>query len=97
MADDLFTRLDAWYAEQCDGEWEHEFGIKIQTLDNPGWLIQVDLSGTGSEGATLPANLDEDESGTWVHSSADGTELRVACSPRAMEKAMRVVLEFLSA
>ncbi|MBS1660912.1 MAG: hypothetical protein JST68_07650 [Bacteroidetes bacterium] len=26
-----------WHLEQCDGEWEHEYGVKIETLDN-SWI-----------------------------------------------------------
>jgi hypothetical protein len=36
--------LQEWYLEQCDREWEHEYGIKIGTLDNPGWTITIDLA-----------------------------------------------------
>jgi hypothetical protein len=32
------TWLQAWYAEQCDGDWEHQFGVSVETLDNPGWV-----------------------------------------------------------
>lgn len=42
----LLPRLQRWYAAQCDGEWEHHHGISIETLDNPGWLVKVDLTGT---------------------------------------------------
>lgn len=38
--------LDTWFKEQCDGRWEHLYGIKIETTDNPGWLVTVDLDGT---------------------------------------------------
>ena len=38
--------LERWYAEQCDGHWEHQRGVKVETLDNPGWLLTVDLVGT---------------------------------------------------
>ena len=41
--------LERWYAEQCDGDWEHLCGVKIDTLDNPGWLLTVDLVGTNLE------------------------------------------------
>ena len=37
------TELQAWYIAQCDGAWEHTYGIKIETLDNPGWMLRVDL------------------------------------------------------
>ncbi len=33
---DLLTWVQRWYLDQCDGEWEHEWGVKIDTLDNPG-------------------------------------------------------------
>ncbi len=43
---DLIERLTTWYAAQCNGEWEHPHGVKIESLDNPGWLVQIDLEGT---------------------------------------------------
>ena len=39
-------RLQAWYLAHCDGEWEHTFGVSIDTLDNPGWIVDIDLTGT---------------------------------------------------
>ena len=38
--------LENWYSENCDGNWEHDFGIKINTLDNPGWEVIIDLTDT---------------------------------------------------
>jgi hypothetical protein len=60
-------RLQAWYAHMCDGEWEHQYGIKIDTLDNPGWSLVIDLTATPLEDATFPeVNLEESEE-TWIH------------------------------
>ena len=42
----LLTRLQNWYLTNCDGDWEHSYGISINTLDNPGWIIKIDLSDT---------------------------------------------------
>lgn len=42
----LLTRLQNWYLINCDGEWEHSYGISIGTLDNPGWTIKIDLTDT---------------------------------------------------
>ena len=47
--DDL-TWVMHWYLAQCDEDWEHEFGVTIDTLDNPGWSLLVDLDGTALEG-----------------------------------------------
>jgi len=40
------TRLQDWYAHQCDGEWEHSSGVIIESTDNPGWWVKVNLVGT---------------------------------------------------
>ena len=46
IAMDILAQLQAWYAQHCNGEWEHSSGITIQTCDNPGWWVKVDLAGT---------------------------------------------------
>ena len=43
---DLLYALQEWYAAQCDGEWEHQRGIKIESCNNPGWSVNIDLFGT---------------------------------------------------
>jgi len=43
--EDQLGWLERWYQEQCDGEWEHDCGITIETLDNPGWLVKIDVQG----------------------------------------------------
>ncbi|MET0049373.1 MAG: immunity 53 family protein [Sedimenticola sp.] len=39
-------RIMAWYSDQCNDDWEHSYGVKIDTLDNPGWSIEIDLEET---------------------------------------------------
>jgi len=39
-------RLQAWYTGQCDGLWEHSYGIKMESCDNPGWWVHINLMGT---------------------------------------------------
>lgn len=51
MKSDTIRRLQDWYISNCDGDWEHGFGVKIDTLDNPGWSIRIDLEDTPLEGA----------------------------------------------
>jgi len=42
----LLTRLQNWYLTNCNGDWEHSYGISIGTLANPGWTVKVDLTDT---------------------------------------------------
>ncbi len=30
----------------CNGDWEHTYGIHLETLDNPGWHIRIELTDT---------------------------------------------------
>jgi len=46
MNADNLAWLQQWYLSHCNGDWEHEYGVTIETLDNPGWHLKVDLTGT---------------------------------------------------
>ena len=43
----------SWIAERyisnCDESWEHSYGVKFDTLDNPGWDVKIDLMETPLE------------------------------------------------
>ncbi|MBC1451039.1 rhodanese-related sulfurtransferase [Listeria welshimeri] len=43
---DILSWVEDWYKEHCDGVWEHDYGITIGTLDNPGWYVRINLNGT---------------------------------------------------
>ena len=62
----LLNWLEEWYRSSCDGDWEELYGITISSLDNPGWLVEIDLFETPLENKTLLpiyiVNTDDD----WV-------------------------------
>ena len=39
----LLVWFQNWYLNRTNGDWEHQHGIKIGTLDNPGWHVSIDL------------------------------------------------------
>ncbi|MCB9198135.1 MAG: immunity 53 family protein [Flavobacteriales bacterium] len=63
-------RLQLWYKNQCDGDWEHDFGIKINTLDNPGWSLTIDLQLTSLEGFEFEEQKEVSEF-DWYHVKVD--------------------------
>ena len=69
---DILQDLAKWYTSQCNGEWEHSCCVKIDTLDNPGWIVTIDLKGTPLERRTfaeLSDGLGQDnqpESKNWI-------------------------------
>jgi Immunity protein 53 len=56
MSPDLavIEQLERWYAAHCNGEWEHQHGVRIDTLDNPGWSVTIDLAGTSLAEVPFP-------------------------------------------
>jgi hypothetical protein len=58
--------LMAWYQSNCNGDWEHQNGIKIGTLDNPGWYLEVNLENTTKDGCVIARKLIERTEIDWV-------------------------------
>ena len=45
--DNIVDWLQNWTMSQIDGDWEHELGVSIRMLDNPGWILKADISNYG--------------------------------------------------
>ena len=70
---DAIAWLEAWYASNCDGRWENASGVRIETLDNPGWELVVDLEGTSLEGERFaPLKVDRSDTDWFSCSVQDG-------------------------
>jgi hypothetical protein len=63
----VLADIQKWYASNCDGDWEHSFGIVIETLDNPGWSVTIDLKDTNLEGKTFETFQNEVSEEQWIH------------------------------
>jgi hypothetical protein len=48
------NEIQEWYYSQCNGDWEHSYGVKISNLDNPGWAVNIDLCETELEDIDFP-------------------------------------------
>jgi hypothetical protein len=66
MTDEL-SWLQQWYLEQCDGEWEHAFGVSILTIDNPGWSVTICVEGTELASALFEPVKKAVSENNWVH------------------------------
>lgn len=87
--------LADWFAAQCNEDWEHEFGVVIQTLDNPGWTIRIGIEESAAEGRLL--DFVDDADSQWVHLKSDGLILQGACHSDAVGAMLRATREFLQA
>ena len=64
--------LEEWYKSQSVNDWQHFYGVKIETLDNPGWVVTIDLADTALADKTFEeyevTNSDDD----WIHCRVNG-------------------------
>ncbi len=86
--------LQDWYFSNCNGDWEHDFGVKIETLDNPGWMLRIDLSETTLDGKDFPGysyGLDRDDD-DWVDCNVADKQFKAAGGPFKLEEMVEVFL-----
>lgn len=104
MSDDHLSWLMQWYAAECNSDWEHSYGVKIDTLDNPGWTLKIDLRETALEGVPFskashgePASdLEEwQRLGSWWVAEVKGTTFEAACGPLDLIQAIRVFRDWV--
>lgn len=95
-----FATLNAWYRSQCNDEWEHQHGVRLETLDNPGWLLIVDLIHTDLQGRPMDEIVEgctssgEPVSPRWIHFTVKDNQFRGACDPTQVERLFWVFDQF---
>jgi hypothetical protein len=67
MENNLLSWLQTWYGARAVDCWEHRYGIRISTLDNPGWSVTADLRETGLEDRPFEAVNVERGERDWVY------------------------------
>jgi immunity protein 53 of polymorphic toxin system len=70
--------LQSWYLAQCNDEWEHTRGVTVESLDNPGWQVTIDLIGTPLENETMPAVRQERSPRDWLVCEIERNQFRGA-------------------
>lgn len=88
--------LMEWYQSQCDGDWEHQYGVRIGTLDNPGWSLDVDLVGTSLAGRMLQTKLLERSERDWLFVEVVDGVFRARGGPGNLGEMIEAFREFAS-
>ncbi len=64
---DAFKWLEKWYYNNCNDDWEHGNGVKISTIDNPGWYVEINLIETGLEHKSFKSIQVERSEHDWIY------------------------------
>ncbi len=92
------AELQEWYFAQCDGEWEHRYGISIGNIDNPGWGLSVDIEKTSLANVPFPEYREnyEDEL-DWIICTKYQGKWGGTGGPRQLERIIRIFLDWAKA
>ncbi len=84
----VFDDFQAWYTAQCDDDWEHTYGVVIETLDNPGWWVKIDLRDTTLEGQPFELIEDGDSEADlpWIVCKVEGKQWHGMGDPSRLEE-----------
>jgi hypothetical protein len=92
--------IESWYHAQCDGDWEHSWGVTIGTLDNPGWSLDINLVATPLEGVAfapveyrIGKDSDPEDENWYVCKVEDGV-FKGRSGPHHLKTLLQIFLEW---
>jgi Immunity protein 53 len=91
---DLLGELQRWYESNCDGDWEHDWGAQIGTLDNPGWRVDLRLEGTVLEGQPFERQQIDITDRNWHHCEVKDNVFRGRGGAANLSDILRVFVEW---
>jgi hypothetical protein len=90
MEQDDFQWMQKWYSTHCDGDWEHSNGIHIETIDNPGWSIKINVLGTELENKQFNKVHIERSEHDWIFCSVQEGNFEGACGSLNLHEVLRI-------
>lgn len=92
--------LQRWYYAQCNGDWEHCFGIRIGTLDNPGWFVEIKIEETHLENVVYEkfsygVGEEAKESGdNWLLTKVENSMFIGEGGPHKLQEILKIFIEW---
>ena len=97
---DNLALLQQWYLQQCDEDWEHSYGVRIETLDNPGWSLDINLADTSLEGKAFdPVHYGmfeeaETSGNEWLFCKVENNMFSARGGPLKLDEMINVFLQW---
>lgn len=88
--------IENWFISQCNDDWEHNFGIKIETIDNPGWSITIDTIGTDKKIDDRDWVLYEQSDEDWYGYKVKDGQFDGAGDPTKLNKLIDLFIDLVS-
>lgn len=86
----LLDWIQNWYYKQCDGDWEHDTNFTIETIDNPGWSVFINLEGTNLENKIFHEKSIEIDNENWVYCRVENNQFKGTCGPQNLTELLKI-------
>ena len=63
---DIIEKINKWFKSNCNDDWEHGYGIKIESMDNPGWKVDIYLFDTELEDKPFDEIVINNSDNDWL-------------------------------
>lgn len=91
---DTIDRIQNWYKLNCNGDWEHNYGYSIATLDNPGWTVRIDLRETPLEKLDFQQNhQNPNYEHDWFQIKTESQVLQIFCGPDNLNQVFQIFFD----
>ena len=95
MSPVLLSWLQSWYVATCTGDLR--CGVRINTLDTPGWAVQIELGGSPLAGRAAQPVVEERSDRDWVHCRVRDDRFEGYGGPENLDEILERFQEFAQA
>jgi|LakMenE01Jun11ns_1017448.scaffolds.fasta_scaffold9833460_2 hypothetical protein len=96
MSSDNLNWLSEWYQKKCNGDWEHYFGVKIETLDNPGWSLIIDIQDSQQQNLkNIPWHFIENNKNDWYGYKIEEGKFEASGDPYKLDYLIKLFREIV--
>lgn len=93
---EILTWLQLWFKQQANGDWEHQYGVSIESLDNPGWSVKIDLTETNLSSKSFPKLSEDNGSNNWIMCRVENGKFEGAGDTMKLEKILKIFKDWAS-
>ena len=92
---DIINWLEDWLESNCDGGWEHLYGVDNKTIDNPGWHLKLNILDTLYEDVTFDDITIDRTEHDWVRCKKSDGNIDCAGGPRNLNEMLGIIKKWM--
>jgi Immunity protein 53 len=90
----ILSELETWFQQMCNGDWEHTNGIKLETVDNPGWMLTIEIRDTPLYGRPFQIVAERVSESDWLHCAVTDGVFRGSGGIGRLERIIAIFLRW---